>query len=259
MTEEIAQPTVMTVYEVLNKIQRELKAPKTQLNVFGKYKYRSCEDILEAVKPLLGEATLRLWDDVILLGDRYYIKATVELRYGKELIFVTAFAREETDKKGMDASQITGAASSYARKYALNGLFLIDDTKDADTVDNTDTKTKKPTIAPEPPPTPSPVAPEPPQMLLPISSSLHKQIEVKIGEASIDRNLFKQWLLNIGKISFLDERPSFKTMTSADAESMIAKWDKVLVTYNKWLTLRLLNIGKISFLDERPKQGNDPK
>lgn len=129
--------------EILNKIQKELKAPKGQKNTFGNYNYRSCEDILEAVKPLLGDATLTLTDDVVMLGDRFYVKATATLRNGDATVEVSAFARESLDKKGMDSAQITGAASSYARKYALNGLFCIDDTKDADTQDNTQ---KEPTV-----------------------------------------------------------------------------------------------------------------
>lgn len=123
--------------KILNEIQKNLKAPKNQRNNFGNYNYRSCEDILEAVKPLLGEATLLITDEIVLVGDRFYVKATVEISDGKEKVSVSAFARESLIKKGMDESQITGAASSYARKYALNGLFLIDDTKDADTKDNT--------------------------------------------------------------------------------------------------------------------------
>ena len=122
--------------KILNKIQKELKAPKNQFNAFGKYKYRSCEDILEAVKPLLEDATLTINDEMVVIGERYYIKATVTLKQGEEEVSTTAFARESEEKKGMDQSQITGATSSYARKYALNGLFLIDDTKDADTMDN---------------------------------------------------------------------------------------------------------------------------
>ena len=122
--------------KILNKIQQELKAPKGQTNTFGKYKYRSCEDILEAVKPLLGEATLIINDEIVMLGDRFYVKATATLKLGEETATSTAYAREALEKKGMDTSQITGATSSYARKYALNGLFLIDDTKDADTADN---------------------------------------------------------------------------------------------------------------------------
>lgn len=121
----------------LSEIQKVLKAPKGQYNNFGGYKYRSCEDIIEAVKPLCAEfgTVLTLSDDVQAVGDRFYIKATamiVDTESG-ESVAVTAFAREAASKKGMDESQITGTASSYARKYALNGLFCIDDTKDADT------------------------------------------------------------------------------------------------------------------------------
>jgi len=122
--------------EILRKIQKELKAPKNQKNTFGNYKYRSCEDILEAVKPLLEEAELIITDEIVIVGDRYYVKATVKIKQGTEEVIVTAYAREPETKKGMDESQITGSSSSYARKYALNGLFLIDDTKDADTMDN---------------------------------------------------------------------------------------------------------------------------
>ena len=116
----------------LAKIQQELKAPKNQRNAFGNYNYRSCEDILEAVKPLLGELVLTISDDIIEVGGRIYVKAIVKIEDGKNEIQVSSMARESEDKKGMDHAQITGAASSYARKYALNGLFLIDDTKDAD-------------------------------------------------------------------------------------------------------------------------------
>lgn len=120
---------------VLQKIQTELKAPKGQFNKFGNYKYRSCEDILEAVKPILAKygATITLRDDIANIGDRFYVKATATItKDGEVLAETTAFAREPDEKKGMDSSQITGTASSYARKYALNGLLLIDDTKDED-------------------------------------------------------------------------------------------------------------------------------
>lgn len=124
--------------ESLIKIQSELVAPKDLYNKFGNYNYRSAESILEAVKPLLSKygAELTISDDVVLVGDRVYVKATVSITDGKETRTVTAFAREPSEKKGMDSSQITGATSSYARKYALNGLFLIDDSKDADTEEN---------------------------------------------------------------------------------------------------------------------------
>lgn len=125
------------MYKKLMNIQSELKAPKGQYNRFGKYKYRSCEDILEAVKPVLAKhgCTLTISDSIMLIGDRFYVKATATLSDtdSDKSISVSAYARESQDKKGMDASQVTGATSSYARKYALNGLFCIDDTKDADT------------------------------------------------------------------------------------------------------------------------------
>lgn len=121
--------------EKLINIQSELKAPKNQNNTFGKYKYRSCEDILEAVKPLLSREglLLTLTDTIEQIGNRFYVKATVKLTDGTETVENTAYAREEETKKGMDGPQVTGTSSSYARKYALNGLFCIDDTKDADT------------------------------------------------------------------------------------------------------------------------------
>lgn len=126
-----------TIYEKLLAVQNELKAPKDKRNDYGGFNYRSCEGILEAVKPLLQEQGLMLTikDEVVNIGDRYYVRATVLLDdiSSNGEIAITALAREEEAKKGMDASQITGTASSYARKYALNGLFLIDDTKDADT------------------------------------------------------------------------------------------------------------------------------
>lgn len=131
--------------EKLAKIQKELKAPKGQLNKFGGYNYRSCEDILEAVKPLLDGAILTLQDEIINIGNRFYVKATATFTDGTYTHSVTAMAREPETKKGMDESQITGMASSYARKYALNGLFCIDDTKDADTMDNTPAPKRKQT------------------------------------------------------------------------------------------------------------------
>lgn len=129
-----------TVLETLNRIQQTLKAPKSNVNAYGKYKYRSAEDILEAVKPLLNTATLTISDDLVLIGDRYYIKAMATLSEGDKSAQVCAFAREADVKKGMDEAQITGSASSYARKYALNGLFCIDDTKDPDATNKHDGK-----------------------------------------------------------------------------------------------------------------------
>ena len=130
----------MNIYEKLSKVQTELKAPKGQFNAFGKYKYRNCEDILEALKPVLAKnkLTILVSDIVENVNDRFYIKAVVTLVDVEtgESTTTQAYAREEENKKGMDASQLTGSTSSYARKYALNGLFLIDDTKDADATNN---------------------------------------------------------------------------------------------------------------------------
>lgn len=127
-----------TFTERVIAVQSQLKAPKNQRNNFGGYNYRNCEDILEAVKPLLKAEGLYLTitDDIVVLGDRFYVKATATLTDGERSLSNQAFAREEATKKVMDGSQVTGAASSYARKYALNGLLAIDDTKDADTLNN---------------------------------------------------------------------------------------------------------------------------
>ena len=125
------------IYASLMAVQAELKAPKNQHNSFGKYDYRSAEDIIEAVKPLLKEngLFLNMTDDIVLIGDRYYVRATVKVVdvVTGESVQTSALAREAAQKKGMDESQVTGTASSYARKYALNGLFAIDDNRDADT------------------------------------------------------------------------------------------------------------------------------
>lgn len=140
----------------LISIQSELKAPKSQFNKFGGYKYRKAEDILEAVKPLLAKqkCTLIITDDVVLIGNRIYVKATATIKNEKgEYETTTGWAREEETKKGMDGSQITGASSSYARKYALNGLFAIDDNQDSDTTNDgqhqaaqQQTQTQQPTV-----------------------------------------------------------------------------------------------------------------
>ena len=125
------------VYMKLIEVQSKLKAPKSCFNKFGNYAYRNCEDILEALKPILNQvkAVVNISDEVVLIGERYYIKATVKFIDGEtgDVIEASAMAREEESKKGMDSSQLTGSTSSYARKYALNGLFAIDDTKDSDT------------------------------------------------------------------------------------------------------------------------------
>jgi len=134
----------MELNDKLIAIQSNLKAPKNQFNSFGGYAYRSAEDVLEAVKPLLKEVgcTLTISDEIVVVADRVYVKATATLSDGKDSVSTTAFAREEEAKKGMDAAQITGAASSYARKYALNGLFCIDDTKDPDSTNKGEQETR---------------------------------------------------------------------------------------------------------------------
>lgn len=160
----------MNVYETLSAIQTELSAPKGQFNKFGGYAYRSCEDILEALKPLLKKhkACVTINDEIVTVGDRFYIKATAALHAEGETVTASALAREALDKKGMDAAQVTGSTSSYARKYALNGLFAIDDNKDPDDPQSaapappkTPQKAQKPQPAQEPvhAPIEPPVAP----------------------------------------------------------------------------------------------------
>lgn len=164
----------MNINQKLCKVQVELKAPKGQYNNFGKYKYRSCEDILEAVKPLLDkyELTINLSDSVIQIGDRYYVQALVKLTDANsgESVVSSAFAREEETKKGMDGSQITGTASSYARKYALNGLLAIDDTKDSDFTNTGDAKPQRQRAQEQTRPSQS------------ITLDMAKDIEVQAGE-----------------------------------------------------------------------------
>lgn len=141
----------MTITAKLAQVQRDLHAPKSQFNKFGGYNYRNCEDILQAVKPLLGDLVITITDEIMAVGDRVYVKATATLTDGKESVSTTAYAREADSKKGMDASQLTGATSSYARKYALNGLLLIDDSRDADSMDNNQQPKQHPVKAPPDP------------------------------------------------------------------------------------------------------------
>lgn len=142
-------------FQQLAKIQRELNAPKNQRNTFGNYNYRSCEDILEGVKPLLGDLFLSVSDEIVQIGDRFYVKATATITDGEHSHSASAMAREALTKKGMDDAQVTGATSSYARKYCLNGLFGIDDAKDADTdehrkqVDAAKPESQKPKLTPQ--------------------------------------------------------------------------------------------------------------
>lgn len=163
----------LNIYQKLQYVQRELKAPKGQYNSYGKYKYRSCEDILTAAKPLLSKAgaAIVLTDEIVLIGDRFYIKATAEFVDTDKQTSIknTAYAREDETKKGMDGSQITGTASSYARKYALNGLLLIDDTKDADTDENHNERENRAKQEPEEDRTGQPAYPTREEMLAVVS------------------------------------------------------------------------------------------
>jgi hypothetical protein len=186
----------MKINEKLMNIQRDLKAPKNQYNAFGKYKYRSCEDILEAVKPLLVEnkMTLVISDSIEGVNQKNYVKATVVLTdvENGDKIESAAYAREADNKKGMDDSQITGATSSYARKYALNGLFGIDDSKDAD---STNTHGKEAKTKPTKKKTKT------------VSEDEILEIEKLISETGIDKVKFQKWLKDSFKASKIDDIP----------------------------------------------------
>ena len=187
----------MKINEKLNLIQTKLSVPKNQRNSFGNYNYRSCEDILEALKPLLKETetSLTINDDLVCIGNRYYVKATATLHSGEENISTNGFARESENKKGMDDSQITGATSSYARKYALNGLFCIDDTKDADST-NTHGKEENPAGKPE---VKKPLAKD--QGVV----SLHDIVMTKAKGLFKDPDEFKLWRVDRGLAENLKE------------------------------------------------------
>jgi hypothetical protein len=167
-----------TVHDVLTHIQANLKAPKGQLNKFGNYRYRSCEDILEALKPFLDEhhSTVTLTDTIELVGDRFYVHATAQLNYYDGHITTSAYAREALEKKGMDASQITAAASSYARKSALSGLLAIDDTKDADATNDHSSTTSQ------------------------VSDKKIIELEAKITDNDLDMQKIKKWMKTTLKV-----------------------------------------------------------
>ena len=212
MTEKIEKE--LTVFERLQAVQQELKAPKSQFNKFGNFSYRSCEDILEAVKPLLKKHALVLTisDDLISSNGRYYIQAKALLfNSGGEKIEVTSYAREEETKKGMDGSQITGAASSYARKYALNGLFLIDDTKDADAQAPPQAFKPKPTPEPKPKPLgePSPDVTKP-QLAKIFAMAKEKRVEPE------DMKIYLKATYNI---------ESTKELTKSQASNLISEME----------------------------------
>lgn len=186
-----------TIIEKLGFIQSNLIVPKSQFNSFGKYNYRSCEDILEALKPLLKqmEVTLTINDEVVLIGDRFYVKATAILSDTQSTIQTSGYARESADKKGMDDSQITGATSSYARKYALNGLFCIDDTKDSDSTNNHDKQAVKPQETPNSVPTQE--------------KSLKEMVLDKATKLFKTKDDFKIWLTDNALIEDLNKATNF--------------------------------------------------
>ena len=205
----------MTVYEILNKIQVELKAPKNQQNKFGNYNYRSCEDILEAVKPHLAGSVVTISDEIELVGMRFYIKATITITYDGQSISCSAYAREDESQKGMSASQLTGSTSSYARKYSANGLFLIDDTKDADTMDNTKKDKKQPET--------HEVAPQAPEDDIPdfITPSQLAIVDGYLKKLDITRPGLGRWLVTKKKLS----EPDITKLTQKDATAMVRAWD----------------------------------
>ncbi|NLK40071.1 MAG: ERF family protein [Clostridiales bacterium] len=217
----------MNIYEKLMNIQAELRAPKNQYNSFGKYNYRSCEDILEGVKPLLqkNKAILILNDELVQIGDRYYIKAVaklIDIEKG-ESIEATALARESESKKGMDSSQVTGSTSSYARKYALNGLFCIDDTKDADTSQNT--------TAPKDRPRPQsqqrqqtqkyPKADGPPNSAT--DSQIRAIFAISKNLGMDDEDGIKKWLSDVTKRDI----KSMKDLTKSEASAAISELNQL--------------------------------
>lgn len=192
------------VQAVLNAIQGELKAPKSQFNKVAGFHYRSCEDILEAVKPLLKKhgATLIISDDIKVIADRVYVEASATLHAQGEAITAKALAREPLEKKGMDVSQVTGASSSYARKYALNGLFCIDDAKDADS----DAHKEAVETSAKPP---KEVLTEPELPKADISKTVEKikerfvKAKEKLGEEDFNYILKKQGYAKVGDIKVL--------------------------------------------------------
>lgn len=191
----------MTIFEKLATIQQELIAPKNQYNSFGKYNYRSCEDILEGLKPCMAKvkAAVTVSDEIVFIGDRYYVKATATLHDAESDASVsnTAYAREEDSKKGMDASQVTGSTSSYARKYALNGLFCIDDVKDADSRDNRQKEAEEQKKV------------EAEQKK--IESSLIPQTKVDVLRAMCERdNVAPETILKLYKVNSLEELTELK-------------------------------------------------
>ena len=205
-----------TVQSVLADIQSKINVPKNQHNKFGGYYYRSLEDIFMALKPLLAAhgAAVTTQDELILVGERYYVKATATLTWGSESISCTGYAREAEDRKGMDASQVTGSTSSYARKYAMNGLFAIDDSKDADAT-NTHGKESKSKPKQDPKPEPKPETPM-------VSNDQLKALNTVMGELGItDRDQKIHTVNNWLKSSGHAEISSSKELTKTQASKLI--------------------------------------
>lgn len=203
----------MKIAEKLMRIQTKIKAPKNLYNSFGKYNYRNAESICEAVKPFLDseKCALTLMDSIVEVGGRIYVKATatlIDCENGGQTVQVSALARESLEKKGMDDSQITGTASSYARKYALNGLFLLDDTKDADTDEYHKQTNREPEPKPEPAPKPT--------------SKINKLMAEAFEERCKGDEALKEFIFKAYKVS------SFADMTNKMAGNLNAHWDEVV-------------------------------
>lgn len=198
------------ITETLSAIQTELSAPKGQFNNFGGYAYRSCEDILEALKPLLKKykACVTISDDIVMVGDRVYVKATATLTSAEESITATAFAREAEDKKGMDSAQVTGSTSSYARKYALNGLFAIDDNKDLDDQQGN-------------PPTPS-KTPQKPAKTQPIQESAPPPPAPPVAPTAATEPKELDYVIPVGEFKGYTIRQAYK---SRRTDALIAAYD----------------------------------
>lgn len=212
------------IFEKLLIIQSKLKAPKGQYNEYGKYYYRSCEDIFEAVKPLLAETgtALVMKDEIVEINGRFYVKATAVLMTEDEEITNSAYAREEETKKGMDASQITGSCSTYARKYALNGLFLIDDTKDADTMDNRE-EPKKEALKKE--------APKKEQKAEPKTAKeqTEEDLNRRVTEGEVERIIkgCEENGVDVAKICRLYNKPKLTDLSAYQYKHIFNNWDRI--------------------------------
>ena len=230
-------------YKNVAAVQKAIKAPKNQLNKFGGYNYRSCEDILHAAKLIFSEYELILLitDDVVTIGDRFYIKATAIITDGDNTISAIGYARESLQKKGMDDAQVTGSTSSYARKYALNGLFAIDDSKD---IDGSDSPKQ-----PQTPQQPAKQTPQQPAKPRPLSDKQHKFIEATLSEYHIDRNSFKTMIAvdsmnDITTVQFTDVKNKLLDECKLTVEMAIDEADNVGALEQWDERLRKLSIAK---------------